>query len=59
MIFRFHSYLHVCMWSQQHASYHSGKISQVEDVVGLRWGWKEAVHGVLIDCHGGLNHDLA
>lgn len=47
------------MRSQQHASYHSGKISQVEDVVGLRWGWKEAVHGVLIDRHGGLNHDLA
>lgn len=47
------------MWSQEYASYHSSKIAQVENVVGLRWSREEAVHGVLIDCHGGLDHDLA
>lgn len=47
------------MWSQENSSYHSSKVPQVEDVVGLRWRGEEAVHGILIDCHGGLDHDLA
>lgn len=55
----FHSYLHVSIWSKEYASNHSSKITQVENVVGLRWSWEEAAHGILINCKGGLYHDFA
>lgn len=53
------TYLHVCVRGQEHTSYHSSKISQVKNVVGLRWGGEKACYSFLVDSHSSLHHDFA
>lgn len=49
----------MCVWCEKRAADHSSEIPQVKDVMGLGWGWEEVVYGILVDCHGGLDHALS
>lgn len=48
----------MCVWREKGAADHSSKVPQVKNVMGFGWGWKEVVYGILVDCHGGLDHAL-
>ena len=50
--------LHHLRRDEQHAPDHAGKVTQVEDVVGLGGRRQEVGYGLLVDAKRGLNHDL-
>ena len=47
-----------CGLDEQTSQHHSGKVPEVEDVVGLGGSWEEVGHSLLVHIHSGRHHHV-